>query len=389
MLSDNQAEYTRKKSRGVPRQGTALLHGIVYCSECGHKMHVQYKASRNNDTGRYVCSYHQQRTGGSPCQSITSAVIDNQVIQWFFEALSPSEIDISQSILKQCDQERATVLLARTQQVERLRYEAGLAERQFMKSDPDNRLVTGELERRWEVSLRELKSAEEELYQDEQSTAQYIIPADLLEQLEDVGRSLPQLWESGLLSLAQKKSLLRTLVDKVVLRRVDTELVSVRVVWRGGATSGDCIALSARRSISLSDFPELQSAVEQLASVGHSDQEIATTLTSQGYRSPKSDTVLVSTVRTIRLSKGQLQQPERSYPRNVPGFLSVSQMAKKLGVRQSWIHARIRSGTIQVEKNAELHCYLFPDTPDQLAKLERIVTDFQSNSGFSQVHHDA
>jgi hypothetical protein len=43
MLRDNYAEYDRNKTRGVPRPGAALLHGIVYCGECGHKMVVQYK----------------------------------------------------------------------------------------------------------------------------------------------------------------------------------------------------------------------------------------------------------------------------------------------------------------------------------------------------------
>jgi len=64
-------------------------------------------------------------------------------------------------------------------------------------------------------------------------------------------------------------------------------------------------------------------------------------------------------------------------------------MAKKPGVTPSWIHARIRNGTIQVEKNAELHCYLFPDTTDQVAELKRLIPAPQSNSSFSQEHHDA
>jgi hypothetical protein len=51
MLLDNYAAYDRNKSRGVPRDGAALLHGIVYCGECGHKMVVQYK----NGT-RYLCN---------------------------------------------------------------------------------------------------------------------------------------------------------------------------------------------------------------------------------------------------------------------------------------------------------------------------------------------
>jgi len=409
MLSDNQAEYSRKRSRGIPRQGTALLQGIVYCSECGHKMPVHFKTSGNNSPvnnspvnnspvnnspvnnspGQYVCTHRRQRAIGSLCQSISAAAVDKQVVAWFFEAFSPSEINIAQDILKQCDQERATVLSAKTQQVQRLRYEAQLTERQFMKSDPDNRLVTSELERRWEVSLRELKSAEEALTQEEQTVAQYIIPADLLEQLEDIGASLPQLWESGLLTLPQRKSLLRTLIDKVMLHRVSSTVISVRVVWRGGATSGDCITVDAGRATALSRCTELQSAVEQMVKEGIGDQEIAATLTGNGFCSPKSDQVLVNTVINIRLSKGLLRDPGRSYPRSVTGFLSVSQMAKKLGVTPAWIHARIGNGTIEVEKDGQFNCYLFPDTVDELAKLQRLVSNSQAKSSISRRQHRA
>lgn len=124
------------------------------------------------------------------------------------------------------------------------------------------------MERRWEVSLRELKSAKKALTQEEQTVAQYIIPADLLEQLKDIDASLPQLWESGLLTLPQKKSVLRTLIDKVVLHRVSRTVISVRVIWRGGATSGDCITVDAGRATALSRCTELQSAVEQMVKEG-------------------------------------------------------------------------------------------------------------------------
>ena len=106
-----------------------------------------------------------------------------------------------------------------------------------MKSDPDNRLVTGELERRWEASLRELQAAEESLARDQQRAPTYIIPADLLEMLRDIGPRLPELWNDGLLQTAQKKSLLRSLIDKVVIHRLAPDQIQLRVVWRGGATT--------------------------------------------------------------------------------------------------------------------------------------------------------
>jgi hypothetical protein len=58
MLKDNYAEYDRNKTRGVPRPGKALLHGLVYCRECGHKMVVQYKSGTH-----YLCNYLRQQYG--------------------------------------------------------------------------------------------------------------------------------------------------------------------------------------------------------------------------------------------------------------------------------------------------------------------------------------
>ena len=87
-LKDNYAEYDRNKTRGVPRPGSALLHGIVYCGECGHKMVVQYKGGT-----RYLCNYLRQQYRVPVCQNLPGDPIDAQVVEAFFQALSPIELD--------------------------------------------------------------------------------------------------------------------------------------------------------------------------------------------------------------------------------------------------------------------------------------------------------
>jgi hypothetical protein len=42
VILDNRAEYMRTKTRGAPRDGDLLLHGIAWCARCGHKMYVRY-----------------------------------------------------------------------------------------------------------------------------------------------------------------------------------------------------------------------------------------------------------------------------------------------------------------------------------------------------------
>jgi len=386
MLRDNYSEYVRNKTRGVPRDGKALLHGIMYCGECGHKMCVQYKGGT-----QYLCNHLKQQTGAPVCQRIGGDAIDDQVVAWFFEALSVAEIDVAAAALQTTDAEHEQVAAAHRQQVERLRYETQLAERQFMKSDPENRLVTCELERRWEASLRDLKSAEEELDRLRHAAPSYIIPADLLEMLRGMGPRLPELWNAKLLSDAQKKSLLRSLIDKVVIHRLAPDQVQTRVVWRGGATTSDIVRVTVGKFAWLSGAAEMEATIRQMTSTGHSDASIAKHLTGAGHRSPRADKVLESTVRLTRIRLGILRTTHQSHPRRVDGFLTIPQLAKKLGVSRWWIHDRIANGTIKTKKDKKAKCYLFPDTPAVLAQLNALVAEYQckqTNPGCGKGHQD-
>ena len=162
MLRDNRAEYVHLQTRGVPRDGAALLHGITWCGECGHKMRVRYKGG-----SQYVCNHLQVQHGHvtQKCQVLRSAAIDAQVASAFLEAVTPAEMDAWSEARRVEGQADTALRRAEEQQVERLRYQAGLAERQFNRVDPDNRLVAAELERRWEAALIELRRAEAALAQ--------------------------------------------------------------------------------------------------------------------------------------------------------------------------------------------------------------------------------
>jgi hypothetical protein len=89
MIRDNYGEYDRNKTRGVPRPGTALLHGLVYCGGCGHKMLVQYKRGT-----RYICDSLRQKCQVPVCQCLPGDPIDDAVVSAFVAALSPVELDV-------------------------------------------------------------------------------------------------------------------------------------------------------------------------------------------------------------------------------------------------------------------------------------------------------
>src|SRR5439155_16286742 len=137
----------------------------------------------------YTCNFLQHKYSAPTCQNVSAAPIDDHVVLAFFEAVSAVELDLYEQAQAAVRGETEQLGHAHRQQLERLRYQAHLAERQFLKADPDNRLVAAELERRWEASLRDLKNAEEEWQrlQQRQEAAQTISPA-LREAFTDVAR---------------------------------------------------------------------------------------------------------------------------------------------------------------------------------------------------------
>src|SRR5215216_4021808 len=115
-LRDNYAEYDRNKTRGIPRDGEALLHGLVYCGACGHKMVVQYKGGTE-----YLCNYLRQQYRVPVCQYVPADPVDARVVTAFFEALSPIELDVYTQAMAAQRQQLERLEAVHRQQLERLR----------------------------------------------------------------------------------------------------------------------------------------------------------------------------------------------------------------------------------------------------------------------------
>ena len=202
-LADNYAAYDRNKSRGVPRDGAALLHGMVYCGECGHKMVVQYKHGT-----RYLCNYLRQQYHVPVCQYIPADPVDGQVVEAFFQALSPVELDVYAAAVATQQATAQQLAHAHQQHLERLRYEATIAGRQFNRVDPDNRLVAAELEKRWEGALAELKGAEEaQASQDLAPTTLQALSSELQTAFQAIGQTFAHLMATRTSEPATQKGL--------------------------------------------------------------------------------------------------------------------------------------------------------------------------------------
>ena len=156
----------------------------------------------------------------------------------FFQALSPVELDVYAAAVATQQATAQQITHAHHQHLERLRYEAQLAQRQFNRVDPDNRLVAAELEKRWEAALAELKRAEEEQTVGSVSPASLLaLGAELQTAFQAIGQHLPTVWQQGRIRQQHKKALLRALIDKVVVHRLARDQMQARIVWKGGETT--------------------------------------------------------------------------------------------------------------------------------------------------------
>jgi Recombinase zinc beta ribbon domain len=367
-LEANYAAYEHNRRRGVPRQGAALLQGIVYCGICGHKMVVQYKGGN-----QYLCNYLRAQTQAPVCQRLSAAPVDQHVVAAFFQALAPVALDRYEQAMQQRRQQQDAVDRAHQLPLQRLRYEADLARRRYERVDPENRLVADELERRWEAALQALHEAEEHYHHLQQANkvVPLSIPRTLRTAFTSLGTSLPTVWHQDTMSRAQRKALLRCLIDKVVLHRVTRDTIRTRIAWRGGAVSELAVPSPVGTLRDLNGFAEIEAQILALETQGKSDEEIAQFLTTQGFRSPQRPRVLPSMVQTIRLQHGRLHRYRGPRPRHVPGWLTVSQLATALGVKAHWVYHLIRRGQILVTRDPATQLYLFPDCPETLEDFRR------------------
>jgi DNA invertase Pin-like site-specific DNA recombinase len=367
IITDNRAEYMQNKTRGVPRKGELLLHGIAWCARCGHKMFVRYKGG-----GEYVCNHLHVHHGLSTCQRIRAARIDAAVADAFLTALAPAELD-ALSRARRVQQQVDTALRTSVErQLERKRYAAALAERQFNHVDPDNRLVAAELERRWEAALQEVRMAEETLVQQASppAIAQMAVGKALSDKVVSLAGRLPQIWADEATTDAQRKALLRCLVDKVVLERGEHDVALARIVWRGGAVTDLEVKLKVNCIAKLTRGMEMRDRVLELVRDGVPDDKIAAVLASEGHRSANCpDKVPLVTVQQIRRDAGLKPSAPRNRWTHDSRLLTAPELAARLNIPVNWLYVQIRQKRILLDKQPT-GAYLFQDAPAVLDAIK-------------------
>ena len=368
------ARAERVQAQGVAREGAALLQGLVVCGGCGYRMYVRYKV-----TGRYACCALRRPVGQGMCASLHAPAIDEAVTQAFFEALRPAQLDALAEVLAVQEAERERLTRHWQERRKRARYDAHLAQRQYDAVDPDNRLVAAELERRWEAGLRELRETEE-AYERFEREPEVTLTPEMRRQLRHISEALPELWRSGRLTSAQKKELLRSLLARVILKRITPDRIEVKIVW----VSGRYTVVSARPPIRRErDVTGYAGMVERIGSMWRDgiedDEEMAARLREEGFHSARAVGVLPVTVRRIRKAHGWRYSLDVGRTELMwQGRLTARGVAARLGVEVNWVYPRLYNGAIKAEylsRHPQSKIWLIQDRPEVIEPLQQMLRE--------------
>jgi len=332
---------------GAVREGAALLQGLATCGKCGRRLHTHYRG-RNSSPG-YHCSGKDIVQGrGVYCLNVGGVQIDQAVVEAFLRTVTPAAVEATQLAIQQLDADQDAALGQWRLAVERARYEAERAERQYRAVEPENRLVARGLETEWEKRLRDLAAAEAELQRRERQRPRTLSPEEK-NKIRFLGSDLKKVWTAPTTTDRDRKELLRTLLEEVMVTVDRPERrAHLTLRWRGGTLTELDLSLPRSQPRGLRTEEDTISLLRRLA-VLYSDDVIAGILNRQGRKTATGERFTAHQVGCLRRY------------RNIPRFrplaepptgelATIRKAAQILGINTSTIHRWLNDGFIAGEQ---------------------------------------
>ena len=214
--------------KGAVRRGELLLPGLLRCGHCGRKLHVSYSGK----LGRYNCHGARANHGTARCISISGLGIDAAVSTEVLRVLKPLGIDAAVKAIEAQTCETSAAQRQLELSLQQARYEAAHARRQYDAVDPANRLVAGELERRWNEALQTVNKTEGEIA-DIIARRPPPLGEQERQQLMQLGADLERAWSHPAATVATRKRILRAALNEIVVRR-EGAVIDAVLHWQGG-----------------------------------------------------------------------------------------------------------------------------------------------------------
>ncbi len=368
-LAANAAAHGRDRAAGPPREGAALLQGIIICGRCGGRMTVRYHTRGSTQVPTYACQRDGIENARPICAAIPGHALDEHVGQLLIDTLTPLAVEAALQVSAELRQRAADADALRAAHVERARYHADLARRRYLAVDPANRLVAGTLEADWNTALRALNDAQAAYDKARDQHAGTLTPAQK-DRIAQLVTDLPGIWNDPATPMRERKRIARLLLTDVTATRT-SDTITAHIRLAGGQ----------HRTLTL-PVPEPAWEIRQTPAATitevdrlldhHTCAEIAGILRRRGLANgegkPLTATMVQRVIRTYQLRS-------RRQRLLAAGLIPLGEMAALLGVStatvKDWYHAGIVSGQRYNDKAEVLYDPPDPGNPPDRPKTGR------------------
>jgi DNA invertase Pin-like site-specific DNA recombinase len=329
---------------GAARRGSGLLTGLLRCRRCARMLRVFYKGA-DGEVVRYACPRAYLDNKEARCVAFSGANVDPAVSTQLLCVVQPAAIEAAIMATQREAQVHSEVLDALRRDLEAARYRAQRAERQYEASDPENRLVTQELERRWNAALEEVRSIESRIAAEGECAQASVGTVD---EFKDLADDLEALWNDPQADERTKKRLLRALIREIVVDIDEqTSEVVLLIHWKGGVHTPLRLP-RRRRGESRGHTPkDIVEAVRVLSRI-YSDEMIAGVLNRAKLPTARGNYWTRALVTSLRANHGikchdaECQAAE--------GWLNLSKAARLVGISNRTLRIAIERGYIAAER---------------------------------------
>lgn len=328
---------------GAAKKGAGLLTGLLRCQRCGRKLTVRYTGSQH-EVLRYTCNRGWLDHGEPRCIAFGGVPVDDMISKQVLAVVQPAAIEAALLASEGEMQHQNDAIAALDRDLEAARYAAQRAQRQYDAADPENRLVAGELERRWNHALQRVKEIEIRIQSygaDEQRAA--ATPAEFA----GLAEQLDQVWNDPRSDASLKKRIVRTLIQEVVAD-VDSSAGEIRLVihWKGGLHTEVRVPRRRRGYNNGHTDKALVEAVSLLANIC-TDELIAGVLNRNGCKTGRGNRWTKERVTALR-SHHQIPCYSQEN-KEANGWMNLTEAAAFLQVSPRTLRLAIDAGELHAE----------------------------------------
>jgi hypothetical protein len=364
-LHENAHALGPERRKSPPREGPALLQGLVICGVCGDRMKVVYHVRRGRRVPDYVCDGRTVNDPQPICQWIGGSDVDTAVSDLLLDIMTPVAIDVTLAVQQELQARLDEVDRLRYEQVERAQYEAELAQRRYLRVDPDNRLVADTLEANWNSKLRALHEAQQ-LYEQERQKDRLVIDEELRTRLHLLATDFPRVWRDPATPDRERKRLARLLLEDVTLLKRDQLLIHLR--FPGGATR--TLERPCPRRVTVTP-PSIISEIDRLLD-DHAYDAVASDLTARGFLSGYGNAFTGRMIGRLTMNYGLKSRFTRLREQ---GMLTLDEMAQRLDICTTQVKIWRAAGLLRAHLCNDKNEYLYEDPgpdPPQKARGVRL-----------------